>query len=55
MAFSAQPSDLNTRTAVMLPVVLYGCETWCLGDGLRVSETRVARVLGPESGEVCGE
>ena len=44
---------------MILPVVLYGCETWSLTlreEGrLRVFENRVLRrVFGPERGEVTG-
>jgi len=45
---------------VILPVVLYGCETWSLtlreGRKLRVFENRVLRkIFGPRSDEVTGE
>ena len=45
---------------IILPVVLYGCETWSLTlreeRGLRVFENRVLRrVFGPKRGEVTGE
>jgi len=45
---------------VILPVVLYGCETWSLtlreGRKLRVFENRVLRkTLGPRRDEVTGE
>ena len=45
---------------IILPVVLYGCETWSLTlreeCRLRVSENRVLRrVLGPKRDEVTGE
>jgi hypothetical protein len=45
---------------IILPVVLYGCETWSLrlreGRRLRVFENRVLRrVFGPKSEEVRGE
>jgi hypothetical protein len=45
---------------VMLPVVLYGCETWSLTlkeeHGLRVFENRVLRrIFGPRRDEVTGE
>jgi len=41
----------------MLPVVLYGCETWCVTlreePRLRVFENRVLRrIFGPKRGEV---
>ena len=45
---------------IILPVVLYGCETWSLTlrekRRLRVFENRVLRrVFGPMSDEVTGE
>ena len=45
---------------IILPVVLYGCETWSLTlreeRRLRVCENRVLRrVFGPERDEVTGE
>jgi hypothetical protein len=45
---------------ILLPVVLYGCETWSLTlkeeRRLRVSENRVLRkVFGPKRDEVTGE
>jgi hypothetical protein len=45
--------------SIMLPAVLYGCETWSVTlreeHGLRVSENRVLRkMLGPKTGEVAG-
>jgi hypothetical protein len=45
---------------VILPVVLYGCETWSLKFGderrLRVFENRVLRrIFGPKRDEVTGE
>jgi hypothetical protein len=45
---------------VILPVVLYGCETWSLTlreeRRLRVSENRVLRrIFGPKRDEVRGE
>ena len=45
---------------IILPVVLYGCETWSLtlGEGrrLRVFENRaLRRVFGPKRDEVTGE
>jgi hypothetical protein len=46
--------------AIILPVVLYGCETWSLTlreeRRLRVFENRVLRrIFGPKRGEVTGE
>jgi hypothetical protein len=45
---------------IILPVILYGCETWSLtlrGEHkLRVFEDRVPRrIFGPKRGEVTGE
>jgi hypothetical protein len=45
---------------VILPLVLYGCETWytTLSEGyrLRIFENRVLRkILGPKRNEVTGE
>jgi hypothetical protein len=45
---------------IILPVVLYGCETWSLTlreeHRLRVSENRVLRrIFGPKRDEVMGE
>jgi hypothetical protein len=45
---------------IILPVILYGCETWSLTlreeHRLRVSENRVLRrIFGPKRNEVTGE
>jgi len=44
---------------IILPVVLYGCETWSLTRraerGLKVFENRVLRIFGPKRGEITGE
>jgi len=45
---------------IILPVVLYGCETWSVtlreGHRLRVFENRVLRIIsGPKRDEVTGE
>jgi hypothetical protein len=44
---------------IVLPVVLYGCETWSLSlweeDRLRMSENRLLRrIFGPKKDEVVG-
>jgi hypothetical protein len=49
-----------TRLPIILPVVLYGCETWSLTlrqeHRLRVFENRVLRrIFGPKTDEVTGE
>jgi hypothetical protein len=51
---------LSRKVTIIRPVVLYGCETWCLalreGHRLRVSENRVLRsIFGPKKDEVTGE
>jgi hypothetical protein len=48
------------HTSIILPVVLYGCETWSLAlrdeHRLRVFENRVLRrTFGPKRDEVTGE
>jgi len=52
------PINIRYRT-IILPVVLYGCETWSLtlreDRRLRVFENRVLRVFGPKRDEVTGE
>jgi hypothetical protein len=44
---------------IILPVVLYGCETWSLTlreqHRLRMFENRVLRIFGPKRDEVMGE
>jgi hypothetical protein len=44
---------------IILPLVLYGCETWSLTlreeHRLRVFESRVLRIFGPKRDEVTGE
>jgi hypothetical protein len=43
---------------IILPVVLYGCETWSLPlkeeHRMRVFENRVLRIFGPERDELTG-
>jgi hypothetical protein len=51
---------LTLQFAVILPVVLYGCETWSLTSReeyrLRVFENRMLRkILRPKRDEVTGE
>jgi hypothetical protein len=65
--FSASPPRLLSRNVkvkiyktIILPVVLYGCETWSLTlreeHRLRLSENRVLRrIFGPKRDEVMGE
>ena len=51
---------IKTFRSIILPVVLYGCETWSLAlreeRRLRVFENRVLRrIFGPKRDEVTGE
>ena len=55
--------DLNVKIkiyrTIILPVVLYGCETWSLTlreqRRLRVFENRVLRIFGPKRGGITGQ
>ena len=52
--------NINIYRAIILPVVLHGCETWSLTlweeRRLRVFENRVRwRIFGPKRDEVTGE
>jgi hypothetical protein len=60
--FSIAVEKLKVRIyeAIILPVVLYGCETWSLAlreeHRLKVFENRVLRkIFGPKRDEVTGE
>jgi hypothetical protein len=67
LPFTSQSSVLPPRDAkvkiyktIILPVVLYGCETWSLTlreeHRLRVFENRVLRrIFGPKRDEVTGQ
>jgi hypothetical protein len=50
---------IKTYRNIILPVVLYGCETWSLTwkeeRRLRVFGKRVLRIFGPKRDEVTGE
>jgi len=51
---------INIHRTIILPVVMYGCETWSLTlreeRGLKVFENRVLRgIFGPKRNEVTGE
>jgi hypothetical protein len=51
---------IKINKTIILPVDLYGCETWSLtlreGRSLRVYENRVLRgIFGPKRDEVTGE
>jgi hypothetical protein len=46
---------IRINKTIILPVVLYGCETWSLILRLRVFENRVLRrIYGPNGDEVTG-
>jgi hypothetical protein len=56
----ARNVKVKTYKTIILPAVLYGCETWSLAlieeNRLRVFENRfVRRIFGPKRGEVTGE
>ena len=58
--FAIQKFKDKIYRTIILPVVLYGCETWSLTlreeCRLRVFENRVLRrILGPKMDEVTGE
>ena len=50
---------INIYRTIILPVVLYGCETWSLTlreeRRLRLTENRLLRILGPKMDEVTGD
>ena len=52
--FATQKVKIKIYRTIILPVVLYGCETWSLTlrDERRL---RVLRVFGPKRDEVTGE
>jgi len=51
--------NIKIYRSIILPAVLYGCETWSLTlreeRRLRVFENRLLRVFGPKRDEVTGE
>jgi hypothetical protein len=56
----SKSTKIRVYRTIILPVVLYGCETWFLTlreeQRLRVFENRMLwRILGPKRGEVTGE
>ena len=61
LSSSLLSNNLNTKIyrTVILPVVLYGCETWLLTlreeRRLRVFENSVLRIYGPMGDKVTGE
>ena len=52
-------TKIKTYKTIILPVVLYGCETWLLKlkeeRRLRVFENRVLRIFGSKRDEITGE
>ena len=59
-SFLSKKLKIKIYRTIILPVVLYGCETWSLTlreeRRLRVFENRVLRsVFGPKRDEVTGE
>jgi hypothetical protein len=58
--FAIQECKIKIYRTIMLPVVLYGCETWSLilreECRVRVFENKVLRrIFGPKKDEVTGE
>jgi hypothetical protein len=56
----SKKANITVYRTIILPVVLYGCETWSLTLReeiiLRVFEDRVLRrILGPKRDETSGE
>ena len=52
--------NVNTYKTIILPVLLYGCETWSLAlreeHSLRVLKDKVLRkIFGAKRGEITGE
>ena len=59
-SFLSKNAKIKIYRTIILPVVLYGCETWSVTlseeYGLRVFKNRVLRkILGPKRDEVNGE
>jgi hypothetical protein len=57
--FMKHPVKIKIYRTIILPVVLYGCETWCLTlseeHRLRVFKNRVLRrIFGPKWDKVTG-
>ena len=58
--FTIENIKIKIHRTIILPVVLYGCETWLLTlreeCRLRVFENRVLRIIfGPKWEEITGE
>jgi len=57
--FAIKSVEIKTYKTIILPFVVYGCETWSLSlwdeHGLRVFENEVPRkIFGPKRKEVTG-
>ena len=61
LSFSLTSKNLKIQIyrTIILPVVLYGCETWSLPlrveHRLRVFENRMLRIFRPKKDEITGE
>jgi hypothetical protein len=60
MRIKSVHQEIEIESGIILPVVLYGCETWSLTlteeCRLKVFENRVLRrIFGPKRNEVTGE
>jgi len=59
MLYFSYVLKIKIYRTIILPIVLYGCETWSLTlreeHRLRVFENRVLRVFGSKRDEVTGE
>jgi hypothetical protein len=58
--FISENIKIKIRRTIILPAVLYGCETWCLAlkdeHRQRIFKNRVLRkIFGPKRDEVTGE
>jgi hypothetical protein len=55
----SKKTEIKINRSIILPVVLYGCETWSLTlreeHRVRVFENRVLRIFGPKRDGVTGE
>ena len=56
---SQKYSDSDIYRTIILPVILYGCETWSLTlreeRRLRVFQSRMLRIFGPKRAYATGE
>jgi hypothetical protein len=59
LCWLSKKTEIKIQRNIILPLVLCGCETWCLTSHdvcrLRVLKSKVLKtVLGPKMGEVMG-